>query len=149
MNIKHYNIGIELLRMILSFLIVVYHLHTRVKQDFIFNFSLYYIGFYTSTFFLISFYFSFKSLSSKIIFITVERLQRIIIPYLLWPIIIFMESNIYNYINSHQVKYSIRHLIIQLVVGRKINDVFWFQSNLIFISLIIFFQKKYLCFYFL
>lgn len=134
---KKINIGIEILRMIFSFLIVVYHLHSREKKSYILNIALYYLGFYTSTFFLISFYFSFRSLSSNNIIMIKERLNRIILPYLIWPIIIFIAKNIINYKYSNKLLYSIKDLILQLVVGRKINDVFWFQFNLIFISIII------------
>ena len=136
-NKKIVNIGIELLRMILSFLIVVYHIYSRDKHDFILNFVLYFLSFYTPTFFLISFYFSFRSLSSKMVDVAKERILRIILPYLIWPIIIFLVKNIYILITLNQVKYSFRILFIQFIVGRKINDVFWFQFNLIFISIII------------
>jgi len=145
---KNFNIGIEFLRIILSFLIVVYHVHSRKEKSLVLNFTLYFLNFYTSTFFLMSFYFSFKSLSSKDINIIKERLQRIILPYIFWPIIIFLDKNIYNYINHQHMQYSIGNLIVQLIVGRKINDVFWFQFNLIFIStfiilvLLIFSKKK-------
>ena len=152
-KIKNFNIGIELLRIILSFLIVVYHIHSRKKKNFILNFTFDFLGFYTSTFFVMSFYFSFKSLSSKVIIIIKQRLQRIILPYIIWPIIIFLENNIYCFINYKYIKYSIRDLLLQLIVGRKINDVFWFQFNLIFISiffiLIIFIVPKKIYFYFL
>ena len=78
---KNINIGIELLRMIFSFLIVVYHLHSKKKKSNTLKFSLYFLGFYTSTFFLISFYFSFRSLSSKNNIMIKERLKRIISIY--------------------------------------------------------------------
>ena len=136
-SIKNINIGIELLRMIFCFLIVVYHLHSNEKKSYIMNLSLCCLGFYTSTFFLISFYFSFRCLSSNNIIILKERLRRIILPYVIWPIIIFLEKNIIKYKYSNKFPYSIKHLILQLVVGRNINDVFWFQFNLIFISIII------------
>ena len=64
-------------------------------------------------------------------------MKRITIPYIIWPILIFIENNIYYYIKYHHKKYSLKNLILQLLVGRKINNVFWFQFNLIFISVII------------
>ena len=136
-----------ILRMIFSFLFVVYHLHSKKKKSNTLKFSLYFLGFYTSTFFLISFYFSFRSLSSKNNIMIKERLKRIIFPYIIWPLIIFFGKNIFIYINSHHFLYSIKDLFLQLVVGRTINDVFWFQFNLIFISIIIiiissFFSRK-------
>ena len=150
-KLKNINLGIELLRMNFSFLIVVYHIHSREIKNFILQLALYFLGFYTSTFFFISFYFSFRNLTSRIIIVTKERLLRILIPYIIWPIIIFVEENIYNYIYQQNFKYKIKDLIIQIVVGRKVNDVFWFQFNLIFISIIIiifiFAFSKYLSFF--
>lgn len=136
-NIYNFNFGIELFRIILSFLIVVYHIHSKEKKSPLLNFSLSFLPFYTSSFFFMSFYLSFKYLASKNVITTKERLQRIAIPYIIWPIIIFLENNVYKYIYYHHKKYSIKDLIFQLVVGRKINDVFWFQFNLIYISIII------------
>ena len=121
----------------LSFLIVVYHIHSRKIKVFILYLALCFESFYTSTFFFISFYFSYRSLSSKNLLVTKERLKRILIPYIIWPIIIFLFNNLYNYFNFKQIPFSIRDLIVQFIIGRKINDVFWFQFNLIFISIII------------
>lgn len=153
--LKKLNLGIELLRMIFSFLIIVFHIHSRRRSNFILFIALYFIDLYTSSFFLISFYFSFKNFTSKDIIVKKKRLQRIIIPHIIWPIFIYLENNIYVYstVNIKIKQYSIRDLIIQLVIGRRINDVFWFQFNLIIISifimiLMLIFSKKN-SFYFL
>ena len=143
-SIKNINIGIELLRMIFCFLIVVYHLHSNEKKSYIMNLSLCCLGFYTATFFLISFYFSFRCLTSNNIIILKERLRRIILPYVIWPIIIFLEKNIIKYKYSNKFPYSIKHLILQLVVF-----VFFYLLSILILKALIkrFFQvitKTYL-----
>ena len=91
---KNINLGIELFRIILSFLIVVYHIHSRKNESYLLLFSIKYVGFYTSSFFLISFYFSNRVLASKNVEIIKQRMKRITIPYIIWPILIFIENYI-------------------------------------------------------
>ena len=114
---KTINLGIELFRMILSFLIVVYHIHSRKIESLLLHFSLKYLGYYTSSFFLISFYFSHRVFASKNVETVKQRLKRIILPYIIWPILIFIENNIYYYIKYHHMKYSLKNLVSQLLLG--------------------------------
>lgn len=82
-NISNINLGIELLRMIISFFIVIYHIYPRNVKTIISSFIFYFLGFYTSIFFLISFYFSFKMFSSGNITKFKERLIRLFLPYII------------------------------------------------------------------
>ena len=134
---KNFNIGIELLRFILSLLIVTFHMHPNNHNNYLVFITYFFIDLYTSEFFLISFYFSSKSFSSKEIIVKKKRFERILIPYIIWPIVIFVENNIYSYIKSKKLMFSLKTLFFQYIAGRKINSVFWFQFNLIFISIII------------
>ena len=112
-------------------------MHPNNHNNYLVFITYFFIDLYTSEFFLISFYFSSKSFSSKEIIVKKKRFERILIPYIIWPIVIFVENNIYSYIKSKKLMLSLKTLFFQYITGRKINSVFWFQFNLIFISIII------------
>ena len=128
--------GIEILRAILAFFIVVRHLYkldceTKYLTKFIFHCQ----PFYVPTFFLISFYFSFETFYSKNIKKIKERFKRILVPYLIWPIILWIRYIIVDC----KVKFGqnlLKDLVIQLLIGYGFYGVFWFQFNLIFLSII-------------
>ena len=135
---KNFNIGIELLRLIISFLIVILHIQPINHKNYLVFITYFFLGLYTPEFFLISFYFSSKNFSSKEIIVKKKRLERILLPYIIWPIIIYLENIIYVYIKTKKLTFSLKILFFQILVGRKINDVFWFQFNLIINSIIIY-----------
>jgi len=87
---------------------------------------------YVTTFYLISYFFSYKTLKLKNINGIKLKLKRFLIPYIIWPIFIFLFNNIlYNY-GIYIDHYNIKDLFIQLITGKRIHYVFWFQCNLIF-----------------
>ena len=151
LNIKHkINLGIEILRMILSFLIVVIHCHNKKGDDTkILLFCYNTLCFYVPTFFIISFYFSFRLFISKDIIKIKQRFKRILIPYIIWPIIFWLRYNIFIIINNIKDKEIIKNLYYQILIGHGFYGVFWFLFNLVFLSLFIIiiiflFHKKYL-----
>ena len=95
------------------------------------------------TFMLISFYFSYKTFFSNDIIKYKKRLERLLIPYIIWPIIILTISNSYNSINFKRL---IIILSIQYITGAKIIVFYWFIQILIFFciffQIIIFLFKK-------
>jgi fucose 4-O-acetylase-like acetyltransferase len=93
--------------------------------------------FHIPTFFLMSFYFTQKTLSSSNYKKKFKRFERLCIPYFLWPIIIY-------FLNKLLIKYSItqnvitkQDLKIQLLYGGgKMNlSVMWYQWDLIFLTI--------------
>lgn len=91
--------------------------------------------------FFISNYYLFFTLSSKNISRMHARLERLLIPYLCYPLIIWICNNIFYLffkINRFQRLLSIKDLIIQLLFGRKFMVVQWFNFNLIFLTFIFF-----------
>ena len=96
-KINNINFGIETLRTVLSFFILTRHF---LKKQFITNyltrFIFYAQPFYVPLFFLISFYFSFNTFASRNINKIKLRFTRILIPYVIWPIILWIRIN-----NSH------------------------------------------------
>ena len=84
-----YYLGIDILRMILQFLIIAHHTSDYTKEkNFILEINKRYLSFYTSSFFLISFYFSYKLFNSLNVSKIKERLLRICLPYFIWPLIV-------------------------------------------------------------
>ena len=91
---KEKNIGLLILKIYLSFNVVNTHCldfsNIQSHLRFFLTNSL-----PAPTFFIISFYFFYKSLISRNINKYRQRFQRLLIPYIVWPIIIFLTNNIY------------------------------------------------------
>ena len=138
------NIGIELLRSILCLWVVTIHC-SRVKNE-----HKIYLGrgFHVPTFILISFYFYYPMIEKRIIIKIITRFQRLLFPYILWPIIKFIINNFFMTTfssNRFKTKLSLYDIYLQLLTGARYHMIFWFQFNLIFLSIfstIIAFQFK-------
>ena len=128
------NLGIAILRFILCFWIVLIHCSHVKKQH------AQYLNkeFHVPTFILISFFFYFPMFNGKIVNKIISRFQRLLIPYLIWPFIVLIINNIvlsgckYGYTLKHV---TIKDIFIQILIGCKIHAIFWFQFNLLFLSL--------------
>ena len=136
-KINNINFGIETLRTILSFFILTRHF---LKKEFITNyltrFIFYAQPFYVPLFFLISFYFSFNTFSSRNINKIKLRFTRILIPYVIWPIILWIRNNKSNIFRFDFNSNMFKSIFFQLLIGYDFYAVLWFQFDLIFISII-------------
>lgn len=136
MENKNKNLGLEILRTILCFWVVMIHC-SRSN-----NFFLKYFfkkKFHVPTFMIISFYFFFKNISLGKINKIKERIIRITFPYIMWPLIIFIINNFFfkNFgLNIIQNNLSLKKLLLQFLFGRVFYRIFWFQFNLIFLTLL-------------
>jgi len=144
---KKIYLGIEILRMILSFFIVVIHFFDKkYAKTKLLLFPFQALPYYIPTFFIISFYFNYKTFASRNITRIKERFLRILIPYFIWPTIFFIRYHIFNYANGIIENDKLKNLYYQYLIGDGFHGVFWFQFNLILISLfiviIIFFIKN-------
>ncbi len=131
---KKINLGIEFLRFILSLWIVFLHC-SKIKKH---HQKYVYKGFHVPTFILISFYFYFPYISKRDISKIISRFQRLLIPYILWPIILLFINILHNFNISMFYSIGVIHikfLFIQLLIGSTIHNIFWFQFNLLYISL--------------
>ena len=117
-------LGLEILRMILSFWIVIFHCCT-FKNGFIrkiLNKNL-----HVPTFLIISFYFLYYHLINRNINKIKQRFERLLIPYFIYPIAIFINNNIIftifkkTFINLNQ-NISIKHLINLLALFNFIKE---------------------------
>ena len=88
---KKINYNFELLRLILCLWVVFQHCCRNVNR---------FKGkFHVPTFMIMSFYFYYNTLKTKNIAKIKQRFQRILIPYIIWPIFILYLNNILQYLN--------------------------------------------------
>lgn len=127
------NVGIELLRFILCFWIVIIHC-SNIKKE---HKKYLKKGFHVPTFFLISFYFFYPTLEGRKITKIISRFHRLLYPYILWPLIIVIMNNIIKFISPGLVNkyFSLYDIYIQILTGSGYHKIFWFQFNLLFLSL--------------
>ena len=83
---KKINYSYQLLRLILCFWVVIHHCCRKVY--------LFKGKFHVPTFLLMSFYFYYNTLKNKNIKKIKQRYQRILIPYIVWAIFIYIFNNI-------------------------------------------------------
>ena len=144
MDKKEYNLGVEILRVFLSFLVIMDHLYDRKKLK-QYTYLLYY---HIPTFFTISFYFTYNTLLSFNIQKIKLRFERLLIPYFAWTFISWLLRNIYYYVFNLNYVHSLEVLAKHIITGHILNIVLWYQAILIFttiIFLIIIFLFKKKC----
>ena len=102
------------------------------------------------SFMIMSFYFMQKTLILLNFKLFLQRIIRLMIPYLGWPIIIFALNNlILAKIFKLNKKYSFKDLKMQLLWGNTYMIQYWFQEVLIFTTILFFilifiFRKNHL-----
>lgn len=131
------NYGVEILRMIMAFLVILEHFYR--PQNNIIKKIRNSLKFHVPTFLIISFYYLNNNLVNLKVDKIKERLKRLLIPYLIYPIIIYFVYNfLYYFCNFENLRKNIYILIIQFIVGRLLCSVLWFQFNLIILTLLFF-----------
>lgn len=130
------NFGLNILRVILAFWIVVAHCANLRNKDLMKII----LGknFHVPTFMTISFYFFSNNFFKRNINKIKLRFFRLLIPYTIWPLIKFILNNLLFFFYRKEKIINIidiKLLINQIILGRKIHAVFWFQFNLIIITL--------------
>ena len=122
--------------MICSYLIIQLHCFNRaLTKD---KILLKLIGgawIYVTIFFILSLFFSHRTLISK-------DFSKIKLRFhIIWPIL-FYFIRILLYFKDKTKFYKIKQLLGQLIIGFGIESVFWFKFNLIMTHLIFFYSKK-------
>ena len=132
---KSINLGLEIVRPFLSLWVVISHC-SKIQRK---HAKYIYRAFHVPTFNLIAFYFFNRIISKRILSKITFRFYRIIIPYILWPLIIFIVNNLLFFLFSfgqYETKLKLVDLYIQILIGARYFRIFWFQFNLVFTSLI-------------
>ncbi len=150
-NKKTIHFGFSILKNLLSFNVIISHCFNINSTK---NKTIHYLikrrGIHVPSFMIISFYFNHNTLISFDTKKKIYRFERLFIPYLGWPIIIFIICNITKNFNRYKNLCSFKILIIQLILGSG-NGIlhFWFLFDLIFTTIIfqifiLLFRKNYL-----
>ena len=139
-TIKQRNLGIEVLRMVLCFRIVLLHYYS-LKNLFIRKLKR--NRFQVPCFFFISFYFLYPTISQRNEKKLKLRLERLLIPYIIHPIFNWIINNIMFIIvkfNRYNRLLTLNDLKTQIIVGRGIYgiSVLWFHFNLILFTIFFF-----------
>ena len=145
------NYGLSILKTILSFYVVKTHC---LKRSTIENKILLYIlgkdrGIHVPSFFNMSFYFNYKCLISKDPERNRKRFERLLIPYIFWPIIVFSINKFSGKYYKSFLEYPFKKIIIQIILGNGIINPLWFQcillaTSLVFLIIIYIFENYYL-----
>lgn len=127
--------GIQILRMLLCLWIVLAHC-CKIRNNFLKTLLLV-KPFHVPIFFIISFYFFYGKLYLRSLNKIKIRFGRLLLPYIIYPIIILLLNNVFSLVanlNSPYRKLTFFDLIIQLIFGIGIHNIFWFQFFVIFLS---------------
>ena len=143
--IKSRNLGIEILRVLLCLWVLLFHYLDKNRI----NYFLFYITktkfSHVPCFSFLSFYFSSNIFFNVDIIRIRNRLERLLIPYIGWPLIIFIIKNIYE----HKYIITLYDLKIQLIFGRQFIVPLWYLFSMILLTIIFYMLKKILHKYFL
>ena len=131
---KKINLGLEILRMIMSFWVIMSHYY-KPKNNIAFNIIIMH-SFHVPTFFIMSFYFLYPNLSQRKLEKIKNRLEKLIIPYIIYPFLNWIIQNLlYILYNDERLKISFANLLLQWLIGREFFAVLWFHFNLILLTI--------------
>ena len=151
-NTKKNYYGLSILKFLLAFDVINCHCFKRKSTSN--KFILYLLNsnkLHVPSFIIMSFYFTHNSLISLDLNKIYRRLERLFIPYLGWPIILFILSNFINIFCKKIPLISFKNLYYQIVLGNAPNIPlhFWFLFDMIvttnfFIFIIISMKNHYI-----
>ena len=124
-KVKRRNVGLELLRALLCFWVIIFHflistnnIASSVKRK----------RYHVPCFFFISFFYLYPAIKDKNIAKMKLRLQRLLIPYLIWPFIIFIINNaLFLLFKNIFIRFE-----NSIIIRKKI-----YEPSLVYVSLII------------
>ena len=145
-----YNFGVGFLRVISSLMVVMNHCF-NIKTTFDPRVKFFYIHvrYAVPIFFLLTFYYMTNSLASINKPKLIKRIERLIIPYLIWPVIILVLNKFLYLKTNINLPHSFKHLKLQILYSWHYLFPLWFIYVLIlyillFIIVILIFKKHHL-----
>jgi len=150
---KKFNYGLAILKFIMAFLVVKHHyFKTNSTKNKILLFLTKERYLHVPSFFIMSFYFTtsnFLSTNRKVI---LNRLEKLLIPYIGWSFIILIINHFFNKIFNKKLQDTLFDLKLQLLWGSRHIPQLWFQNALIVMTLvfylIIFISRNHFLFIF-
>ena len=146
-KLKVFNFGLAILKSIQAFLVVSAHNFKSGSKNKIVLFITKERLLHVPIFFILSFYFMHNNLLSLEPKIILNRLMRLFIPYIGWPIIIWIINHYWNKKYNSHFAITFEQLKLQLLWGHYFIMSYWFLLNLIAITilftLIIFIFRKH------
>ena len=145
---KIFNYGLAILKVIMAFLVVNSHnCRTNTTKNKIILYITKERLLHVPSFFIMSFYFMNKNLLSLNPKIILNRIMRLLIPYFIWPTIIWKINHFYNKKYKTKFEETYLDLKLQLLWGHHYTPQFWFLWNLtaitILFTIIIFIFRKH------
>ena len=135
-NQRKFDIGLQILRVIICYFVIIAHFYNGHNSTIIFRHIIALFRTHVSVFFILAFYFSYSTIISSNTLKLCERLKRLIIPYFSWPIIIWILNKFLPKDYKLSKCMSVEDLKYQLLYGVRFLSIFWFQWNLIMITII-------------
>ena len=136
---KKLNYGLEILRILLCFWVILFHCLRKSDYNLILNFRK--KMFHVPSFFFISFYFLFPIINSRKTDKMILRMERLLIPYFFWPFINWSINNLF-FLKFKKSRFnrllSLKEIFEQFITGRKFYGHFWFLLNLSIFTIIFF-----------
>ena len=121
LHIKKNYYGLSILKVFLVFDVIKSHCLLKKPSN---KFILYLLSskkLHVPSFIIMSFYFSHNILTSLDSNKIYRRLERIIIPYLGWPLISFIMANFINFFFKEIPLISLKNLLYQIILGHARN----------------------------
>ena len=137
-NINKFNYGISILKVLLAFSVISTHCFNKNStKNKIVLFLTKNRRIHVPSFIIISFYFLSNNFVSFNLNYLLRRIKRILMPYIFWPIIIWIISIIFN-LKKKDEKFpdSYQELKLQLLWGSLFIPQFWFQWDLMAITFV-------------
>lgn len=124
---KNINYGLLILKSLLAFSVISTHCFKKCTTN---NRIILKITkdnrLHVPSFVIMSFYFTHKTIKSPDINVKYKRFERLLIPYLGWPIINYIINNILYYSAKLKNKCSFKNLLVQIIIGQAHNMPFHF-----------------------
>jgi len=136
---KKFNFGLGILRVILSFDVIRHHcFDPKSTKNKIILILFAKRSFHVPCFYILSFLFMAKYFILINFNILYKRLQRLLIPYICWPIIIYFINNHILHVLFKSNKIPLKNLKFQLLWGNNFIHQLWYQWDLIALTIIFF-----------
>ena len=131
-NNKNINLGIQLLRTILCFWVLSFHYLNAEKLNYFFFYLTKKKFFHVPCFSFITFYYSYNIFSQSNITKIKNRLKRLLIPYIIWPLIAYIKNN------PFLKNFSFYPLKMQFLLGRQFMSPHWYLFSITIITIFIY-----------